>query len=104
MMKKPKMVVTSIQRQLQNMKCPKYDDLREHLDKAQDLYARLNDIGATVTQTEFLDIILASLLPSYELVMNVLTTLPEEVGKLWKLRILSESSNPNMTDVKLCLL
>ena len=38
-------------------------------------------MGATVTQAEFLDIILASMLPSYELVMNALTTSLEEVGK-----------------------
>ena len=45
------------------------DNLREYLDKVQDLYAWLNDIGATVTESEFLDIILASLPPSYEVVM-----------------------------------
>src|SRR3979490_2782341 len=69
MMKKPKMVVTTIQRQLCNMKCSEDDDLREHLDKAQDLYARLNDMGAKISE-EFLDILLASLPPSYEAVMN----------------------------------
>ena len=63
------------------MKCSEDDDHREHLDKAQDLYARLNDMGATVTQAEFLDIILTSIPPSYKLVMNTLTTSLEEVGK-----------------------
>ena len=66
-MKKLKMVITLIQRQFGNMKCSEDDDLREYLDKAQDIYTRLNDMGATVTQAEFLDIILASLPPSYEL-------------------------------------
>ena len=37
MTKKPKMVVTSLQRQLRNIKCSEEDDLQEHLDKAQDL-------------------------------------------------------------------
>ena len=66
-MKKLKMVITLIQRQFGNMKCSEDDDLREYLDKAQDIYTKLNDMGATVTQAEFLDIILASLPPSYEL-------------------------------------
>ena len=81
MMKNPKMVVALIQRQLRNMKCSDDDDLREHLGKAPDLYTRLNDMRATITQAEFLDIILASLPPSYKLVMNTLTTSLEEVGK-----------------------
>ena len=38
-------------------------------------------MGATITDNEFLDIILASLLPSYNAVMNALTTSLEEVGK-----------------------
>ena len=45
MTKKLKMVVTSFQRQLQNIKCSEEDDLRVHLDRAQDLYARLRDGG-----------------------------------------------------------
>ena len=63
------------------MKCSEEDDLRQYLDKAQDLFACLNDMGATITNSEFLDIILAALLPSYESVMNALTTPLEEVGK-----------------------
>src|SRR3979490_1155053 len=81
MTKKPKMVVTTIQRQLRNMKCSEDDDLREHLDKAQDLYARLNDMGAQISEEKFPDILLASLPPSYEAVMNALITSLEEVGK-----------------------
>src|SRR3979490_183300 len=81
MTKKPKMVVISIQRQLRNMKCLEDDDLREHLDKAQDLYSRLNDMGAKVSEEEFLDILLSSLPPSYESLMNTLMTSLEEVGK-----------------------
>ena len=46
MTKKPKMVLTSLQRQLRNMKCSEEDDLRKYLDKAQDLFVRLNDMGA----------------------------------------------------------
>ena len=75
------MVLTSLQHQLRNMKCSEEDDLRQYLHKAQDLFAHLNDMGATVTDSEFLDIILAALLPSYESVMNALTTSLEEVGK-----------------------
>ena len=56
MTKKPKMV---LQRQLRNLKCSEDDDLRQHLDKAQDLFAHLNDMGAKISDTEFLDIILA---------------------------------------------
>jgi transposase InsO family protein len=81
MTKKPKMVLTSLQRQLRNIRCSEEDDLRQHLDKAQDLYARLNDMGATISEDEFIDIILASLPPSYESVMNALTTSLEECGK-----------------------
>ena len=40
--------------------------------------ARLNEMGATITEAEFIDIILASLPPSYEAVMNALTTSLEE--------------------------
>ena len=80
-MKNPKMVVALIQRQLRNMKCSDDDDLREHLGKAPDLYTRLNDMRATITQAEFLDIILTSIPPSYKLVMNALKTSLEEVGK-----------------------
>ena len=81
MTKKPKMVLTSLQRQLRNMKCSEEDYLRQYLDKAQDLFSRLNDMGAKVENSEFLDIILRALLLSYELVMNALTTSLEEVGK-----------------------
>ena len=38
MTKKPKLVLTSLQCQLHNIKCPEEDDLRQHLDKAQDLF------------------------------------------------------------------
>ena len=46
MTKKPKMILTSLQHQLRNMKCSEEDDLRQYLDKAQDLFACLNDMGA----------------------------------------------------------
>ena len=81
MTKKPKMVLTSLQCQLRNMKCSEEDDLRLYLDKAQDLFACLNDMGAKMENSESLDIILGALLPSYESVMNALTTSLEEVGK-----------------------
>ena len=38
MAKKHKMVLTSLQYQLRNLKCSEEDDLRQHLDKAQDLF------------------------------------------------------------------
>ena len=38
-------------------------------------------MGTTITDNEFLDIIPASLLPSYEAMMNALTMSLEEVGK-----------------------
>ena len=72
MTKKPKMVLTSLQHQLMNMKCSEEDDLRQYLDKAQDLFAHLNDMGAKMENSEFLGIILGALLPSYESVMNAL--------------------------------
>ena len=81
MTKKPKMVITSIQCQLRNIKCSEEDDLREHLDKAQDLYSRLNEMGASISEEEFMDIILASLLPSYAAVMNAITTSLEECDR-----------------------
>ena len=62
MTKKPKMVITSLQRQLRNMRCSEEEDLRLHLDNAQDLFARLKEMGAKITNEEFMDIILASLL------------------------------------------
>ena len=68
MTKKPKMVITSLQRQLRNMRCSEEEDLRLHLDNAQDLFARLKEMGAKITNDEFMDIILASLPPSYEAV------------------------------------
>ena len=74
MTKKPKMMVTSLQKLLHNMKYSEDDDLREHLEKVQDLYSWLNDMRATVTEFKFLDIILISLPPSFESVMNALTT------------------------------
>ena len=39
-------------------------------------------MGVTVTKSEFLNIILTSLPPSYKSVMNALTIPLEEVGKL----------------------
>ena len=81
MTKNPKMVLTSLQHQLRNMKCSEEDDLRQYLDKAQDFFACLNDMGTKMESSEFLDIILGALPPSYELVMNALTTSLEEVGK-----------------------
>ena len=80
MTKKPNMVLTSLQCQFRNMKCSEEDDLRQYLDKAQDLFACLNDMGAKMENSEFLDIILGALPPSYESVINALTT-PLEVGK-----------------------
>ena len=77
MTKKPKVVVTSLQRQLWNIKCSEEDDLRLHLDRAQDLYARLREMGASISSDEFMDIILSSL-PPYDAVMNALTTSLEE--------------------------
>ena len=63
------------------MKHSEEDDLRQYLDKAQDLFAHLNDMGAKIADLEFLDIILGALPPSYESVMNALSTSLEEVGK-----------------------
>ena len=63
------------------MKCSEEDDLGQYLDKAQDLFSHLNDMGAKMENSEFLDIILGALPPSYESVMNALTTSHEEVGK-----------------------
>ena len=71
MTKKPKMVLTSLQCQLRNMKYSEEDDLRKYLDKAQDLFAHLNDMGAKMENSEFVDIILGALPPSYESVMNI---------------------------------
>ena len=56
------------------------DDLRLHLDRAQDLYARLREMGASISSDEFMDIILSSL-PPYDAVMNALTTSLEECGR-----------------------
>ena len=81
MTKKPKMVLTSLQCRLRNMKCSQEDDLRQYLDKAQDLFACLNDMGAKMENSEFLDIILGALPPSHKSVMNALTTSLKEVGK-----------------------
>ena len=81
MTKKPKMVLPSMQCQLRNMKCSEEDDLSQYLDKAQDLFAHLNDMGVKMENTEFLDIIIGALPPSYESVMNALTTSLEDVGK-----------------------
>ena len=81
MTKKPKMVVTSLQRQLRSIKCSEEDDLRLHLDRAQDLYGRLREMGASISSDEFMDIILSSLPPSYDAVMNALTTSLEECGR-----------------------
>ena len=39
MTKKPKMILTSLQCQLRNMKGSEEDDLRQYLDKAQDIFA-----------------------------------------------------------------
>ena len=72
MTKKPEMVLTSLQCQLRNMKCSEEDNLRQYLDKAQDLFVCLNDMGAKMENSEFLDIILGALLPSYESVVDVL--------------------------------
>jgi hypothetical protein len=75
MMKKPKMVITSLQHQLRNMKCSE-----DHLDKSQDLYARVLEMGARISKMEFMDIILSSLPPSYETLMNAMITSLEECG------------------------
>ena len=50
------------------------------MDKAQDLFACLNDMGAKMESSELLDII-GALPPSYESVMNALTTSLEDVRK-----------------------
>ena len=63
------------------MKYSEEDDLRTYLDKAQDPFAHLNDMGAKMENSEFLDIILGALPPSYESVMNALTSSLDEVGE-----------------------
>jgi hypothetical protein len=60
--KKPKMVLTNLQRQLCNIRCSEEDDLCEHLDKVQDLYAHLKEMGAAITEEEFMDIFPAAFL------------------------------------------
>ena len=83
------------------MKYSEEDDLRQYLDKAQDLFTYLNDIGASISDSDFLNIILASLLPSYESVMNVLITSLGEVKKLSEIdniiRILKSQYNKRKT-------
>jgi hypothetical protein len=74
---KPKTVLTTLQRQLCNIRCSKEDDFCEHLDKAQDLHACHKEMGGAITEGEFMDIILFSLPTSYEAIMNALTTLLE---------------------------
>jgi hypothetical protein len=64
-MKKPKMVLTKLERELHIMKCNEEDNLCDHLDKSLDLYARLNEMGAQISENEFMNIILASIPPSY---------------------------------------
>jgi hypothetical protein len=54
MTKKPKMVLTTLQRQLRNIKCSEEDNLHDHLDKAQDMYARLTEMGALMDEEEFM--------------------------------------------------
>ena len=98
------MVITSLQCQLRNMKCSEEDDLREYLDKAQDIFARFNEMGAKMENQESLDIILVALPPSYELVMNALTTSLEEVGKPIETTVLLGFSSLNMTERNLCRL
>ena len=80
-MTKPSKVLTSLQHQLRNLTCSEEENLRQHLDKAQDLFAHLNDMGAKTIYSEFLDILLASLPPSYESIMNALITSLGEVRK-----------------------
>lgn len=73
-----KMVLTTLQRQLHNIKCSEEDNIHEHLDKAQNLYACLREMGASISEEEFMDIILSSLPPSYKLIINALMILLEE--------------------------
>jgi hypothetical protein len=79
--KKPQMVLTKLQRELRTMRCTEDDDLRVHLDKALDLHARLNEMGAQISEVEFMHIVLASIPPSYESTMDALTTSLEECGR-----------------------
>ena len=104
MTKKPKMVLTSLQHQLRNMKCSEENDLRQYLDKAQDLFACLNDMGAKMENSEFLDIILGALLSSYESIMNALTASLEEAGKPIEIDSLIGFLNLNMTRSNPCQL
>ena len=48
MTKKPHMVLTSLQHQLRNLRCSEEDNLRLHLDKSQDLFTCLNNMGAKI--------------------------------------------------------
>jgi hypothetical protein len=80
-MKKPQIVLTKLQRELHIMRCNEEDDLCNHLDKALDLYAHLNEMGALISKNEFMNIILASIPLSYESTMDALMTSLEECGK-----------------------
>ena len=55
--------------------------LHSHLDKALDLHARLNEMGAGISDKEFMQIVLAWIPPSYESTMDALTTMLEEFGR-----------------------
>jgi hypothetical protein len=80
-MKKLQMVLTKLQRELHMIRCTEDDDLCVHLDKALDLHACLNEMGAQISKVEFMHIILASIPPSYESTMDALTTSLKECGK-----------------------
>jgi gag-polypeptide of LTR copia-type len=67
------MIVVELGRKLQSTHCEEDENVRSHFDRLADLREQLSAMGKTITEEEYSSILLGSLPPSYEMVVNVIT-------------------------------
>ena len=61
-------------RKFQNTRCGEDDDVHVHFEKLADLKERLAALGRTVSDDEYVSVLIGSLPPSYDPTINALTT------------------------------
>jgi gag-polypeptide of LTR copia-type/Integrase core domain/GAG-pre-integrase domain len=69
-----KVWLIDVGRKFQNTRCGEDDDVRAHFEKLADLKDRLAALGRTVSDDEYVSVLIGSLPASYDAAINALTT------------------------------
>jgi len=71
---KSRVWMIDVGRKFQNTRCGEDDDVHVHFEKLADLKERLAALGRTVSDDEYVSVLIGSLPPSYDPTINALTT------------------------------